>query len=90
LKALVLNALGTDLMSRTWRSPYQEVAKFLSTCKRPAGASRIVVIDLQQRRLDAARRFGATDVIDSTTRKPVEAVRDLCQEALITSLISWD
>ena len=44
---------------------------------RLAGASRIVVIDIQQKRLDAARRFGATDVIDSTKSKPVEAVRDL-------------
>jgi len=44
---------------------------------RIAGASRIVVIDIQQSRLDAARRFGATDVIDSTKSKPVEAVRDL-------------
>src|ERR1700681_3360073 len=44
---------------------------------RLAGASRIVAIDIQQQRLDAARRFGATDVIDSATSKPVEAVRDL-------------
>jgi len=44
---------------------------------RIAGASRIVVIDIQEKRLDAARRFGATDVIDSTKTKPVEAVRDL-------------
>src|SRR6202521_3260133 len=44
---------------------------------RIAGASRIVVIDIQAKRLDAARRFGATDVIDSTKSKPVEAVRDL-------------
>src|SRR5690349_12953833 len=41
-----------------------------------AGASRIVVIDIQQKRLDMARRFGATDVIDSTKSKPGEAVRD--------------
>ena len=47
---------------------------------RLAGASRIVVIDIQQKRLDEARRFGATDVIDSTKTKPVEAVRDLLQE----------
>jgi S-(hydroxymethyl)glutathione dehydrogenase/alcohol dehydrogenase len=47
---------------------------------RIAGASRIVVIDLQARRLDEARRFGATDVIDSTKTKPVEAVRDLLPE----------
>jgi S-(hydroxymethyl)glutathione dehydrogenase/alcohol dehydrogenase len=44
---------------------------------RIAGASRIVVIDIQPQRLDAARRFGATHVIDSTKSKPVEAVRDL-------------
>jgi S-(hydroxymethyl)glutathione dehydrogenase / alcohol dehydrogenase len=44
---------------------------------RIAGASRIVVIDIQAKRLDEARRFGATDVIDSTKTKPVEAVRDL-------------
>src|SRR5882672_11480352 len=44
---------------------------------RIAGASRIVVIDIQPKRLEAAKKFGATDVIDSTTTKPVEAVRDL-------------
>jgi S-(hydroxymethyl)glutathione dehydrogenase/alcohol dehydrogenase len=44
---------------------------------RLVGASRVVVIDIQQKRLDAARRFGATDVIDSTKSKPVEAVRNL-------------
>src|SRR5690242_8412051 len=44
---------------------------------RIAGASRIVVIDIAAPRLAAARRFGATDVIDSTTTKPVEAVREL-------------
>jgi S-(hydroxymethyl)glutathione dehydrogenase/alcohol dehydrogenase len=44
---------------------------------RIAGASRIVVIDIQPKRLEVARKFGATDVIDSTRIKPVEAVRDL-------------
>jgi S-(hydroxymethyl)glutathione dehydrogenase / alcohol dehydrogenase len=44
---------------------------------RIAGASRIVVIDIQAKRLDQARRFGATDIIDSTETKVVEAVRDL-------------
>jgi S-(hydroxymethyl)glutathione dehydrogenase/alcohol dehydrogenase len=47
---------------------------------RLAGASRIVVIDIQQKRLDEARHFGATDVIDSTKTAPVEAVRDLLSE----------
>ena len=47
---------------------------------RIAGASRIVVIDIQEKRLEEARRFGATDVIDSTKTKPVQAVRDLLPE----------
>jgi S-(hydroxymethyl)glutathione dehydrogenase / alcohol dehydrogenase len=44
---------------------------------RIAGASRIAVIDVQPKRLEAAKQFGATDVIDSTKSKPVEAVRSL-------------
>jgi S-(hydroxymethyl)glutathione dehydrogenase / alcohol dehydrogenase len=44
---------------------------------RIVGASKIIVIDIQAKRLEEARRFGATDVIDSTKIKPVEAVRDL-------------
>jgi len=44
---------------------------------RIAGASRIVVIDIQPNRLEAAKLFGATDVIDSTKAEPVEAVRAL-------------
>jgi S-(hydroxymethyl)glutathione dehydrogenase/alcohol dehydrogenase len=32
---------------------------------RIAGASRIVVIDIQPKRLEVAKKFGATDVIDS-------------------------
>ncbi|MGC1687464.1 MAG: zinc-binding dehydrogenase [Candidatus Acidiferrales bacterium] len=44
---------------------------------RIAGASRIVVIDIQAKRLDAAKRFGATDVVDSTKTNPVETVHDL-------------
>jgi S-(hydroxymethyl)glutathione dehydrogenase/alcohol dehydrogenase len=44
---------------------------------RIAGASRIIVIDIQEKRLAAARRFGATDIVDSTKAKPVETVREL-------------
>ena len=44
---------------------------------RIAGASRIVVIDIQPGRLHAAHHFGATDIIDSTKHDPVEAVRAL-------------
>ena len=42
-----------------------------------AGASKIVVIDIQPTRLEVAKQFGATDVIDSTETKPVEEVRRL-------------
>jgi S-(hydroxymethyl)glutathione dehydrogenase / alcohol dehydrogenase len=44
---------------------------------RIAGASRIVAIDIHMKRLEAAKQFGATDVIDSTKSNPVEAVRSL-------------
>ena len=44
---------------------------------RIAGASKVVVIDIQLKRLEEARRFGATDVIDSAHTNPVEAVRGL-------------
>jgi S-(hydroxymethyl)glutathione dehydrogenase/alcohol dehydrogenase len=47
---------------------------------RIAGASRIIVIDIQKKRLDAAQQFGATDIIDSTKSEPVEAVRNLLPE----------
>src|SRR4029077_8109877 len=47
---------------------------------RIAGAERIVVIDVQAKRLDEAKQFGATNTIDSTKTKPVEAVRDLLPE----------
>jgi S-(hydroxymethyl)glutathione dehydrogenase / alcohol dehydrogenase len=47
---------------------------------RIAGASRIVVIDIQPKRLEQARKFGATDVIDSSTANSVEAVRKLLPE----------
>src|SRR6516165_1160632 len=44
---------------------------------RIAGASRIIAVDIQHKRLEAAKSFGATDVVDSTKTNPVEAVRDL-------------
>jgi len=44
---------------------------------RIAGASKIVVIDVAPKRLEQARRFGATDVIDSARANPVDTVRSL-------------
>ena len=42
-----------------------------------AGAGRIIAIDTLPWKLDLARTFGATDVIDATTDDPVEQVREL-------------
>lgn len=47
---------------------------------RIAGASKIIVIDIQAIRLDEARRFGATDIIDSSKTQPVDVVRALLPE----------
>lgn len=42
-----------------------------------AGAGRIIAIDVKEPKLDIARHFGATDVIDASTCDPVEAIKDL-------------
>ncbi len=44
---------------------------------RLAGASRIVAVDVSAAKLETARRFGATDAVDSLTDDPVAAIRDL-------------
>lgn len=42
-----------------------------------AGASRIIGIDRVPAKLEPARQFGATDVVDASSEDPVEAVMDL-------------
>jgi S-(hydroxymethyl)mycothiol dehydrogenase len=42
-----------------------------------ANASRIVAVDVAPRKLEWARRFGATDVVDASATDAVEAVREL-------------
>ncbi len=42
-----------------------------------AGARKIIAVDVDDRKLDWARQFGATDVINSRETDPVEAVREL-------------
>lgn len=44
---------------------------------RLSGASTIIAIDIQPSKLDRARLFGATHVIDGSANDPVEAVREL-------------
>ena len=55
-----------------------------------AGATTVIAVDLDQRKLDLARAFGATDLVDASAADPVEAVRaltggngaDVCIEAV--------
>jgi S-(hydroxymethyl)mycothiol dehydrogenase len=42
-----------------------------------AGASKIIAVDVDERKLEWAGRFGATDTINSSKTDPVEAVRGL-------------
>jgi S-(hydroxymethyl)glutathione dehydrogenase / alcohol dehydrogenase len=57
---------------------------------RIACASRIVVIDLQAKRLEAPVQFGATDVIDSTKADPSRGGSGSAAErAPITCSTSW-
>src|SRR5579871_375718 len=42
-----------------------------------AGARRVIAVDVDPRKLEWAKRFGATDVVDARTEDPVEAIRGL-------------
>ena len=42
-----------------------------------AGAERIVAVDAQPAKLDLARSFGATDLVDASKSDPVESIRAL-------------
>jgi S-(hydroxymethyl)mycothiol dehydrogenase len=44
---------------------------------RLAGASKIIAIDVDAKKLEWARGFGATDTVDASAVDPVEAARDL-------------
>ena len=44
---------------------------------RIAGARRIVAVDIDARKLEWARDFGATDTVDSSSTDPVAAIREL-------------
>ncbi|MBV9821702.1 MAG: S-(hydroxymethyl)mycothiol dehydrogenase [Actinobacteria bacterium] len=43
---------------------------------RLAGATTIVAVDIDERKLALAKEFGATHVVNSTTTHPVEAIRE--------------
>lgn len=42
-----------------------------------AGATTIIAVDVADEKLATAKKFGATDVVNSTTTDPVQAVRDI-------------
>ena len=42
---------------------------------RVAGATTIIAVDIDDRKLDQARQFGATHTVNSATEDPVEAIR---------------
>jgi S-(hydroxymethyl)mycothiol dehydrogenase len=42
-----------------------------------AGARRVIGVDIDARKLEWARRFGATDTVDASSTDPVEAIRVL-------------
>ena len=42
-----------------------------------AGASRIIAVDTLASKLELARKFGATEVVNAADNDPVEAVREL-------------
>jgi S-(hydroxymethyl)mycothiol dehydrogenase len=44
-----------------------------------AGARQVIAVDVDARKLEGARRFGATDVIDASSVDPVEAIRELTE-----------
>jgi S-(hydroxymethyl)mycothiol dehydrogenase len=46
---------------------------------RLAGARKIIAVDVDDRKLDWARQFGATDVINSREADPVEGIRELTE-----------
>lgn len=48
---------------------------------RLAGATRIIGIDIQDEKLELARRFGATDVINSAQTDPAATIRELTSGA---------
>jgi S-(hydroxymethyl)mycothiol dehydrogenase len=41
------------------------------------GARKVIAVDIDQRKLELAREFGATDLVDSSRVNPVSAVREL-------------
>ena len=46
---------------------------------RIAGASRLIAVDVQASKLELARKFGATNIVNASETDPVKAVRELVE-----------
>ena len=42
-----------------------------------SGARKVIAVDVDARKLEGAKRFGATDTVDASSTDPVEAIRQL-------------
>jgi S-(hydroxymethyl)glutathione dehydrogenase/alcohol dehydrogenase len=49
---------------------------------RIAGASRIIAVDVLDNKLEMAKQFGATDVVNANETDPVQAVKDLTGDGI--------
>ncbi|MEO9325753.1 S-(hydroxymethyl)mycothiol dehydrogenase [Nocardioides sp. C4-1] len=45
-----------------------------------AGASPIIAVDIDKQKLEAARKLGATHLVDSSETDPVEAIKSICAQ----------
>ncbi len=45
-----------------------------------AGASKVIAVDLDDRKLEMAKRLGATHTVNSSENDPVEAIKALCAD----------
>jgi propanol-preferring alcohol dehydrogenase len=53
------------------------------------GASQIIAVDVDQRKLDAAKQVGATDLVNAKLENPVEAIKRLTNNAGVDSAFEF-
>ncbi|HLY85973.1 MAG TPA: alcohol dehydrogenase catalytic domain-containing protein [Gaiellaceae bacterium] len=86
--ALLACGVSTGVGAALWATPVREgssvavigcggVGLGVVQGARLAGAERILAVDVAKDKLDHAQALGATDVVDTATADPVEAVREL-------------
>jgi L-iditol 2-dehydrogenase len=53
------------------------IGDFMAQLSKIRGAHRVIMIDINRRRLEMARQFGVDEIIDSSETDPIEAVLQL-------------